>query len=147
MEAERLVFIDESGFWVGMNRPVARAKKGMKAYETQKPYCDKKMTVISAIRRSGVVTIKGLKGSMKKEDFLEFVKVNLAPQLKVGDVVIMDKLELIYKSIIKHLEQPIFSPSNALSSHRSSLHSSPNTTHSPCSIAEIGSASQTSARQ
>ncbi|MFG3817711.1 hypothetical protein VPK24_08685, partial [Limnothrix redekei LRLZ20PSL1] len=42
-------------------------------------------------------------------------------------------LELIYKSIIKHLEQPIFSPSNALSSHRSSLHSSPNTTHSPCS--------------
>jgi hypothetical protein len=25
VEAEKLVFIDESGFWVGMNRPVARA--------------------------------------------------------------------------------------------------------------------------
>lgn len=49
----------------------------MKAYEIQKPYYGKKMTVIRAIRRSGVVTIKGLKSSMKKENFLEFVKVNL----------------------------------------------------------------------
>ena len=119
VEAERLVFIDESGFWVGMNRPVARAKKGMKAYETQKPYCGKKMTVISAIRRSGVVAIKGLKGSMKKEDFLEFVKVNLAPQLKVSDVVIMDNLNSHHRPEVREMIEavgatveylPVYSP-------------------------------------
>jgi len=38
VEAERLVFIDESGFWVGMNHPVARAKKGMKAYSGLRNY-------------------------------------------------------------------------------------------------------------
>ncbi|XGV87525.1 MAG: IS630 family transposase [Limnothrix sp. BL-A-16] len=119
VEAEKLVFIDESGFWVGMNRPMARAKKGMKAYETQKPYYGKKMTVISAIRRSGVVTIKGLKGSMKKEDFLEFVKVNLAPQLKAGDVVIMDNLNSHHRPEVKEMIEavgatveylPVYSP-------------------------------------
>jgi putative transposase len=99
--------------------PVARAKKGMKAYETRRPHYGKKMTVISAIRRSGVVMIKSLKGSMKKEDFLEFVKVNLAPQLKVGDVVVMDNLNSHHRPEVREMIEavgakveylPVYSP-------------------------------------
>jgi len=119
VEAEKLVFIDESGFWVCMNRPVARARKGMKAYEIQKPYHGKKMTVIGAIRRSGVVTVKSLKGSIKKKDVLEFIKVNLAPKLKAGDVVIMDNLNSHRRKEVKEMIEavgarveylPVYSP-------------------------------------
>ncbi len=119
VEAEKLVFIDESGFWVCMNRPVARARKGMKAYEIQKPYHGKKMTVIGAIRRAGVVTVKSLKGSIKKKDVLEFIKVNLAPKLKAGDVVIMDNLNSHRRKEVKEMIEavgarveylPVYSP-------------------------------------
>ncbi len=71
VETEKLVFIDESGFWVGMSSRVARAKS------------------LSWLRRSGVVVTRTLEGSMKKDDFLEFIKVDLVPKLKAGDVIVM----------------------------------------------------------
>lgn len=92
VKAEQLVFIDESGFWVEMARQVARAEKGKKVYEKKKRYRGKKVTTIGAIRTSEVVATKTLKGSMKKADFLEFIETDLLPQLKPGDVVIMDNL-------------------------------------------------------
>lgn len=92
VNADQLVFIDESGFWVGMSRTVARSIKGKKVYEMRKCYRGKKITMIGAIKRSGVVAMKTLEGSMKKDDFLEFIKVDLVPKLKPGDVVVMDNL-------------------------------------------------------
>ncbi len=76
---EKLVFIDESGFWVGMSRAVARA------YQRWKFYRGKKLTVIGAITQEEVLTTKIMEKSMKGDDFLEFVRVNLAPKLKPGD--------------------------------------------------------------
>ncbi len=67
VETEKLVFIDEIGFWVGMSSRVARAKS------------------LSWLRRSGVVATRTLEGSMKKDDFLEFIKVDLVPKLKASD--------------------------------------------------------------
>ncbi len=48
------------------------------------------MTIIGAIKLSGVVATQTLEGSMKKEDFLQFIKLDLLPKLKKGDVVVMD---------------------------------------------------------
>ncbi|BAI94007.1 putative transposase [Limnospira platensis NIES-39] len=50
------------------------------------------MTIIGAIKLSGVVATQTLEGSMKKEDFLQFIKLDLLPKLKKGDVVVMDNL-------------------------------------------------------
>lgn len=73
VDTEKLVFIDESGLWVGIRRPVARARKGKKVYEMRKSYRGQKMTMICAIKLSGVVATKTLEGSMKKDDFLKFI--------------------------------------------------------------------------
>lgn len=92
MNLENLIFVDEGGFWAGMTRRVGRAKKGRKVYQLQKCYCGKNMTMIGAIKRTGVVATKVLEGSMKKGDFLDFIKVDLVPKLQPGDVVVMDNL-------------------------------------------------------
>ncbi len=73
-----------------MSRALARATKGKKVYELRKSYRGQKMTIIGAIKLSGVVATQTLEGSMKKEDFLQFIKLDLLPKLKKGDVVVMD---------------------------------------------------------
>jgi transposase len=119
IDPEKLVFIDESGFWVGMTRPIARAAKGKKVYERRKFYRSRKMTIIGAIKRSKVVTQKILEGSMKKENFLEFIKVNLVPNLEAGDVVVMDNLNSHHRKEVKEMIEsvgakvqylPVYSP-------------------------------------
>lgn len=77
MAPEKLVFIDESGLWVGMSRPLARATKGKKVYELRKSYRGQKMTIICAIKLSGVVATQTLEGSMKKEDFLQLIRMGI----------------------------------------------------------------------
>ncbi len=79
MNLENLIFVDGSGFWAGMTHRVGRAKQGRKVYQLQKCYCGKKMTMIGAIKRTGVVATKVLEGSMKKGDCLEFIKVEYLP--------------------------------------------------------------------
>ncbi|CDM97548.1 hypothetical protein SPLC1_S206990 [Arthrospira platensis C1] len=73
-----------------MSRALARATKGKKVYELRKSYRGQKMTIIGAIKLSGVVATQTLEGSMKKEDFLQLIKLDLLPKLKKGDVVVMD---------------------------------------------------------
>jgi transposase len=48
--------------------------------------------VIGAIKRGEVIAIKILEGSMKGDDFEAFIKIDLAPKLEVGEVVVMDNL-------------------------------------------------------
>jgi transposase len=116
---EKLVFIDESGFWVGMSRAVARALKGKRVYQRRKFYRGKKLTVIGAIKQEEVLTTKIIEKSMKGDDFLEFVQVNLAPKLKPGDVVVMDNLNSHHREGVKEAIEavgakveylPVYSP-------------------------------------
>ncbi|BDT15732.1 putative transposase [Limnospira platensis NIES-39] len=119
MAPEKLVFIDESGLWVGMSRPLARATKGKKVYELRKSSRGKKMTIIGAIKLSGVVATQTLEGSMKKEDFLQFIKLDLLPKLKKGDVVVMDNLNSHHREEVQEMIEsvgarveylPVYSP-------------------------------------
>jgi len=119
VDINKLVFLDESGFWVGMTRPVARAKKGKKVYELRKSYRGKKMTIMGAVKYSEVVAIKTLEGSMKKDDFLEFIRVNVVPKLRKGDVVVMDNLNSHHRKEVREMIEavgarveylPVYSP-------------------------------------
>lgn len=92
VDPDKLVFIDETGFWVGMSRTVARALRGYRAYDLREFYRGKKVTVIGAIKCAEVVAIKIIEGSMKGDDFEAFIKIDLAPKLEVGEVVVMDNL-------------------------------------------------------
>jgi transposase len=66
--------------------------KGKKVYRYRQKNKGQKYTLIGAISVEGVVCHKIIKGSMKKRDFLEFVKTELCPKLNEKKVVIMDNL-------------------------------------------------------
>ena len=119
VDVERLVFIDETGFWVGMNRSVARAVKGKRAYQLRSFYRGKKLTMIGAIRQGEVLATKIIEGSMKSDDFLEFVRLTLAPKLRLGDVVVMDNLNSHHRQEVREIIEsvgarvvylPVYSP-------------------------------------
>ena len=100
---EKLVFIDETGFWVGMSRDVARSLRGTKALCLRPFYKGRKMTLIGAIKKEGVVATKLIKGSMKGKDFREFLEIELIPKLSEGDVIVMDNLSSHRMEGIKEL--------------------------------------------
>ena len=45
----KLIFIDETAFWVGMSREMARSEKGQKAFCLRQFYKGRKMTLIGAM--------------------------------------------------------------------------------------------------
>ncbi|NJL98131.1 MAG: IS630 family transposase [Synechococcaceae cyanobacterium SM2_3_2] len=119
IEPERLVFIDETGFWVGMERRLTRRLAGEKAYSYRSTYKGKKTTLIGAIKQGEILVRKTIKGSMQGKDFYEFVKYDLLPKLRVGDVVVMDNLNSHHREDIKELIElvgarveylPVYSP-------------------------------------
>lgn len=91
---KKMIFIDETAFWVGMSRDVARSEKGKKAFCLRPFYKGRKITLIGAISVEGVVATKSIPGSMKGKDFRDFIEHDLAPKLNPGDVVIMDNLNI-----------------------------------------------------
>jgi transposase len=119
IDVERLVFLDETGFWVGMNRVVARAIKGKRAYELRQFYRGKKLTMIGAIKQGELLATKIIERSMKSDDFLAFVRSNLAPKLHQGDVVVMDNLNSHHRQEVRDIIEsvgasvlylPVYSP-------------------------------------
>ncbi len=67
-------------------------EKSLKVYSYRQKNKGQKYTLIGAISVGGVVCHKIIKGSMKKQDFLEFVKAELCPKLNEKKMVIMDNL-------------------------------------------------------
>jgi transposase len=92
--AEKLVFIDETAFWVGMSRRFARSERGLRAFFLRSFYKGKKMTLIGAMRIEGIVATRMVQRSMKGKDFREYLESDLVPKLQKGDVVVMDNLRI-----------------------------------------------------
>lgn len=75
--------------------------------------------MIGAIKRGEILATKTVEQSMKSDDFLEFIQVELAPQLKAGDVVVMDNLNSHHRTEVKEIIEsvgasveylPVYSP-------------------------------------
>ena len=90
-----------------------------KVYSYRQKNKGQKYTLIGAISVEGVVCHKIIKGSMKKQDFLEFVKTELCPKLNEKKVVIMDNLnrhkaievqQMISQTGARLLYLPVYSP-------------------------------------
>lgn len=80
------------GILLGLQRPQSRSPKGERSYAMKPFYRGAKLTVIGAMTLEGIMAIKPLRKSMKGEDFLEFIKKELVPSLRKGQVVVMDNL-------------------------------------------------------
>lgn len=116
-----MIFLDESGVQTDMTRRYGRAKGKARVVDHAPQSHYKNITVVSAIRMSGVIeeASLALDGAMDSATFEQYVEFNLAPALKPGDAVVMDNLsahkgnrvrELIEKQGARLLFLPPYHP-------------------------------------
>lgn len=92
MNISQLVFLDESGVNTDMTRRYARAYKGTRACghaPLNKPIST---TMLSSIRADGTTVPLIFSGALNRDKFKEYLRENLLPTLKFGDIVIADNL-------------------------------------------------------
>jgi transposase len=92
IDPRRLVFVDESGVTTAMTRRYGRAPRGQRV-DGEVPGQWKSVTVISAMRLSGVGASLAFEGATDTPAFQTYVEEMLVPQLRPGDVVIWDNLK------------------------------------------------------
>jgi hypothetical protein len=92
LDPERLVFIDETSASTKMARLYGRAPKGQRC-RAAVPHGHWKTTTFTAgLRLNGMAAPMVLDGPMNGDAFLAYVRQVLVPEIKAGDVVIMDNL-------------------------------------------------------
>jgi transposase len=92
MDADKLVFIDESSINTGMTRLYGRASKGERVVDYTPDVRFERTTVLSSVRANGELVPCTFEGSLNGELFKEYVAKFLAPALKHGDIVVLDNL-------------------------------------------------------
>jgi transposase len=92
IDADKLVFIDETGASTKMTRLYGRAPRGQRL-SAKAPFGHwKTTTFVAALRRDGLGAPMVLDGPMTGQAFLAYVEQVLVPTLKPGDIVVMDNL-------------------------------------------------------
>jgi transposase len=104
--ADRLVFLDESGVNLSMARSCARSVRGSRAVGHVPKNWGDSVTLCAGIALRGLVAPLYLHGSMTGEVFEAYVEQLLVPELRPGDVAVMDNLS-VHKMVAvrKHIEQ------------------------------------------
>ena len=92
IDADKLVFIDETGASTKMTRLDGRAPRGLRLF-AQAPFGHwKTTTFVAALRRDGLGAPMVLDGPMTGEAFLAYVEQVLIPTLKPDNIVVLDNL-------------------------------------------------------
>lgn len=94
LNANRLVFIDESFCKTGMRREHAWAPRGQRAVGSRPFRSWKTVSLIGAIRLGCRPKLMTHRGSVDGAVFLRFTKRRLVPWLRRGDVVVFDNLNM-----------------------------------------------------
>lgn len=92
IDAERLIFLDESGVTTEMTRRYGRARRGERVREGTPGGHWRTLTVLGAVRSSGWVAAMTIEAATDGDVFLAYLEHGLCPQLQPGDVVVMDNL-------------------------------------------------------
>jgi transposase len=119
MNAEKLVFLDESGINAGMTRLYGRGRLGARVIDYVPDVRFERTSILSSVRLNGELVPLVFEGSLTGELFKEYVSKCLVPTLQEGDIVIMDNLtshkvkgvtELIMASGANVVYLPPYSP-------------------------------------
>lgn len=92
IDPKDLIFIDESGVNTSMDRAYARAPEGQRAYAYRPYQKGNNVTIVGALSYQGIEASMTIEGYMDGECFIAFVNQVLVPQLKIGNVVVLDNL-------------------------------------------------------
>jgi hypothetical protein len=129
-DVRRLVFVDESGTHISMDRLKSRAPKGARAYGKVPKNRGKNLTLIASMSLYGMGESMCIEGATDARAFEAYVEHFLAPSLcEEGQVVVMDNLgahrperirELIEATGAELVFVPSYSPDlNPIESKRS----------------------------
>ena len=91
-DVKRLVFVEESGTHISMDRLRSRAPKGERAYGRVPKNRGKNMTLIASMSLYGMGESMCIEGATDAKAFEAYVEHFLAPSLSEGQVVVMDNL-------------------------------------------------------
>jgi transposase len=91
-DVRRLVFVDESGTHISMDRLRSRAPKGDRAYGQVPKNRGKNLTLIASMSLHGMGESMCFEGGTDAKAFEVYVERLLAPSLTEGQVVVMDNL-------------------------------------------------------
>ena len=92
LDPERLVFIDETWASTNMARQRGRAPKGERLLAAIPHGHWKTTTFVAGLRLSGMMAPMVLDGPINRDAFQAYIDQVLVPELKPGDIVIMDNL-------------------------------------------------------
>jgi transposase len=92
LDAGRLIYVDEAAATTAMARRRARAAPGERAVGEVPCGHWSVTTMVAAIGLTGVVAALTYAGATDAEAFATFVEEVLGPQLRSGDVVVLDNL-------------------------------------------------------
>lgn len=87
-----LVYLDESGFHTSMTRGYARSRRGERAYGTVPRNRGTNLTLLCGVTLRGPCAAWVVDGSVNGDVFVTYVEHILAPELRPGQVVVMDNL-------------------------------------------------------
>jgi len=90
--SERLIFLDESGVTTSMTRLYARAPGGTRISEGTPDSRWKILTILGALSTRGMIATMTIEEATDGDIFLAYLDHCLCPQLRAGDVVVMDNL-------------------------------------------------------
>ena len=92
LNAQRLVFLDETWATTNMARRYGRAPRGERLIASVPHGHWKTTTFLAALRHDGLIAPGVIDGPINGPAFLAYVEQVLAPALKPGDIVVMDNL-------------------------------------------------------
>lgn len=92
MPVDKLVFIDESGASTDLQRLRGRSPRGQRCVASGPAGHWKTTTMIGAMRVQGPLACATLDGAVDTDSFTTWINHDLCPQLRAGDVVVMDNL-------------------------------------------------------
>jgi transposase len=92
--SEQLVFVDETGTHTRMTPLYARAPRGQRVYGHVPRNHTRNTTLVAALMLTGLDAPMVLDGAMDREAFVAWLRHFLVPTLRVGQVVVMDNLNV-----------------------------------------------------
>jgi transposase len=94
VDPKRLLFVDESSTNVALTPRYGRAPKGERVRGRAPRNWGKNVTLISSIGSEGMGPSMSIEGPSDTDSFGIYVREILAPNLKVGQIVLMDNLSV-----------------------------------------------------
>lgn len=118
-DADKLVFLDESGVNIDMTRHYGRAVGKARAVDKTSENTPRNTTILSSVKLNGSTAYTTYSGGTTGDIFVDYLENVLIPTLEKGDIVIMDNMcshhvkkvaEVLEKAGMKLLYLPPYSP-------------------------------------